>query len=748
MTGPWVSGESLSPSRLNAHAGAATLLTGFSTDTVQGQSGNTVNVVSDLSAQNVLAGQHLELGGAPSSASGIASIRAHSQQTDYLFFQDAAGIKSNFLLGLKTGDSSASNVDGLNLFDVSDNTMIVRFSSDSVRFYPPIVAPVFDSGGALSSTYNAALFLRGSSRESQVQAAITAAAADGISRVYVPANLYPYNAAIISFDTRVQMVREGGNWSVYDVVAYGSSYTGGQDAAPAFQAAELGRAGAGGVLEISAGTYLVNSTINATANSIFWRGTPSSIVLCNTTGPAFNFSNTTTNIRYLVLDGLRVSANTAAHRVPLISIGTSGQPVSRFAIRNIVLDAVSLNRDGIRMTDSFDGTVDFVTFENYQAGGPGIRIESPTLNTGNLHLNTCQSTTNPILFLFNENPQTNLLSCLHVDNCKLARRPDLSTNTFFAGTIRSSPSSGVTQLPLQAGQGASYSTDGWIVVNNGSNTWVDKIASISGDTLNLTATLPFSMVSGDPVVTGYWHSVVGNNVKAVRWTLPQFEICNGIIGFGAQAGMIDMPLLGTHVKRVLYAAKNVQGYEVNCPIGFSSALSADCVILHQANDINNARNRVRGPVKIGSSGAVLQRDGGFTGPMHVDRLGGTATCLGTWRQDTTVAASQSNVTLVGPSGAARSLRMRSRGVLTAMVMQVSAARTASILNANVFINGVASNFSAKIDGTNSSWTIWEQKNDSATAPFAPGDLVDVRVTSDSTWTPTSNDLDVSLYADT
>lgn len=265
MTGPWISGESLSPSRLNVHGGSATLATGFSSNTLQPESGTTVQLLSGLSVQQTVAAQCIELGGPPSTTSGVLALRANSAQTDYLFLQDATGAKSNFLLGLRTGDSAASWVDGLNLYDTSHNTMIVRFSNDSVRFYPPIVAPIFDTGGALASTYNASLFLRGSSKESQIQAAINAAAADGVRRVYVPASLLSYNAASISFDSRVQMVREGGNWSVWDVWAYGATGLGVADDSSAFSGAiagvpETANTNTGGVVYVPGGRYIVRVT--------------------------------------------------------------------------------------------------------------------------------------------------------------------------------------------------------------------------------------------------------------------------------------------------------------------------------------------------------------------------------------------------------------------------------------------------------------------------------------------------------
>lgn len=45
MTGPWVEGEALTPSRLNLHMGSASSVGGFSTNTLNAESGNTLTIV-------------------------------------------------------------------------------------------------------------------------------------------------------------------------------------------------------------------------------------------------------------------------------------------------------------------------------------------------------------------------------------------------------------------------------------------------------------------------------------------------------------------------------------------------------------------------------------------------------------------------------------------------------------------------------------------------------------------------------
>src|SRR2546430_2612731 len=57
---------------------------------------------------------------------------------------------------------------------------------------------------------------------SQIQAAINKAGSLAIPIVYLPTNLLPYAASQISFIHTVRMVREGGDWSTFDVQAYGA----------------------------------------------------------------------------------------------------------------------------------------------------------------------------------------------------------------------------------------------------------------------------------------------------------------------------------------------------------------------------------------------------------------------------------------------------------------------------------------------------------------------------------------------
>src|SRR2546426_1151298 len=151
----------------------------------------------------------MTLVGPLSVQSGPIRITTNSNVSDYIFLRDSSNQRSNYIIG----SFNTKTADGLNIWDDSGQTMIVSFSKQSVRFYQNIVGPVFDLGGALTGTYNAATFGTGSqSTESRIQSAINQASADGVPRVYLPDSFYPYSGSSVSFINTVQMVREGSSF--------------------------------------------------------------------------------------------------------------------------------------------------------------------------------------------------------------------------------------------------------------------------------------------------------------------------------------------------------------------------------------------------------------------------------------------------------------------------------------------------------------------------------------------------------
>src|SRR3990167_7556202 len=133
-------------------------------------SGATLSIGSSVSIGEDLWVKGSVVIGAQPSVITRAELRlaASSAVSDYILFEDSSAAKSSYLLGSRVGGTA----DGLNLWDVSGNTMIASFSKQSVRFYQNVVGPVFDVGGALADTYNAATFVGSGSTLSGIQAAI------------------------------------------------------------------------------------------------------------------------------------------------------------------------------------------------------------------------------------------------------------------------------------------------------------------------------------------------------------------------------------------------------------------------------------------------------------------------------------------------------------------------------------------------------------------------------------------------
>lgn len=116
-------------------------------------------------------------------------------------------------------------------------------------------------------TINAARF-SGISDEAKIQAAINHAVNVSALRVFVPSSMLPYDASLVTFNDAVQMVREGGSFDVYDVLAYGAAGDGVIEDTVAIQSAiDACHAAGGGTVYCPSGTYLV-LTLSMPGNNI------------------------------------------------------------------------------------------------------------------------------------------------------------------------------------------------------------------------------------------------------------------------------------------------------------------------------------------------------------------------------------------------------------------------------------------------------------------------------------------------
>lgn len=149
-----------------------------------------------------------------------------------------------------------------------------------------------------SQTINAgsADYLTAGSIENRVQAAITDAVTRGYDRVRVPTSMLPYNAALITFSTAVQMVREGGAEDVYDVMAYGAYGNNIINDASAVLAAIAGAQLIGGRVYFPhppVRYYISTTSLSITANGVILEASdPSTFLTYSGTDYAIKFGTT------------------------------------------------------------------------------------------------------------------------------------------------------------------------------------------------------------------------------------------------------------------------------------------------------------------------------------------------------------------------------------------------------------------------------------------------------------------------
>lgn len=134
----------------------------------------------------------------------------------------------------------------------SDSVPLITNAGDNKRVPISEFRDVVGLGWGL--TINAARF-PGIDDEEKITAAIVFAAGISAPRVFVPTSMLPYDATAVAFNTLVQMVREGGNFDVYDWRAYGAAGNDSNDDFDAIDAARDGAVAGGGVLYGPPGIY-------------------------------------------------------------------------------------------------------------------------------------------------------------------------------------------------------------------------------------------------------------------------------------------------------------------------------------------------------------------------------------------------------------------------------------------------------------------------------------------------------------
>ena len=114
----------------------------------------------------------------------ILTVATSSATNDYIAFVDSSNAKSDYLIGSRVGGTA----DGLNLYDLSGDTMIVSFSKQSIRFFQNVTGPVFDTGGAYFNVKASGAIGNGIADDwAAIQSAFDAARLAGGGPVFFPA---------------------------------------------------------------------------------------------------------------------------------------------------------------------------------------------------------------------------------------------------------------------------------------------------------------------------------------------------------------------------------------------------------------------------------------------------------------------------------------------------------------------------------------------------------------------------------
>lgn len=184
-------------------------------------------------------------------------------------------------------------------------------------------------------------FQGGATTEARIQLAINQAVIELATAVYVPAFMLPYDASLVTFNTSIQMTREGGTNDVYDVRAYGAPGATGTDWYSCM-AAGLAAAANNGTCYFPPGRYQLTQAMTFTGigdtQFVGAGGNASQIVMYNANAHCLNFEGTCTRI---VIHDLWLGTFNA----PLASgfglrIVATGTPSDTFRIYNVTVQNI------------------------------------------------------------------------------------------------------------------------------------------------------------------------------------------------------------------------------------------------------------------------------------------------------------------------------------------------------------------------------------------------------------------------
>lgn len=149
------------------------------------------------------------------------------------------------------------------------------------------------------------------------------------------------------------------------------------------------------------------------------------------------------------------------------------------------------------------------------------------------------------------------------------------------------------------------------------------------------------------------------------------------------------------------------------------------------------------PTEIFIRGAPVRIEKAVELEGDVVAAGGFRQLIDGWYQDN-VAANQAAVELTRLAAGTNPntfIPVRAGSILGVAVYS-NAARSAGTLTVEVFKNGTGTGLTAVLDATNTTFKATTQAKDTDT--FAAGDRLDIRITTDASWAPTTADVRATL----
>lgn len=144
-------------------------------------------------------------------------------------------------------------------------------TGESLRGAGGMVNNMFTELYALQSqTINAgAVAYDAATTPARLNLAIADAVATNKTRVFIPAAYLPYDASLVNYNTAARLVREGGSYDVFDVLAYGAAGDGATDDTTAIQAAiDATEAALGGIVYFPPLNFKITATLTVQQSSV------------------------------------------------------------------------------------------------------------------------------------------------------------------------------------------------------------------------------------------------------------------------------------------------------------------------------------------------------------------------------------------------------------------------------------------------------------------------------------------------